>query len=101
MAVDALRRAPSSRLDGQRALITRAGRGIAVAALDGKIYVVGSFGGQRELEIRRSVGAGAPLPAHRASSRGGGSEQALCDRRLCGRLDQTGEVLEYNRAADR
>src|SRR5215471_20825143 len=64
---------------------------VAVAEVGGKIYVVGGFRGERELEIydpstdRWSRGALIP----RAASRGGGGlkRQALCHGRLRRGLD--------------
>jgi len=45
---------------------------VAVAEVNGKIYVVGGFGGERELEIYdhavRGVDLGRPRSTHRAST---------------------------------
>src|SRR5262245_18358460 len=60
---------------------------VAVAEVGGKIYVVGGFGGERELEIYDTAAdrwsRGAAIPP--AASRGGGrlAGQALRRRWLC------------------
>ena len=56
---------------------------VAVAEVDGKIYVVGGFGGERELEIydpaadRWSRGASFPREVHHAAAVGR-QRQTLC-----------------------
>ena len=65
---------------------------IAAAEVAGKIYVVGGFGGERELEIydpaadRWSRGRAFPHAVHHAAAVGL-ARQALRHRRLCRRLD--------------
>ena len=64
------------RAAGRRARMPSARTEVAVAEVDGKIYVVGGFGGERELEIydqaadRWSRGASFPREVHHAAAVG-------------------------------
>src|SRR5688572_17711292 len=73
---------------------------VAVAELDGKIYVIGGFGGQQELEIydpavdRWSRGAAIPRALHHAGAVGLNSKLYVIGGYANG-WDPTDSVYEY------
>src|SRR6266566_1567001 len=79
---------------------------VAVAEVDGKIYVVGGFGGERELEIydpavdRWSRGAPIPRALHHAGAVGLNGKLYLIGGYVDG-WTPTDEVHEYDPASDR
>ena len=79
---------------------------VAVAELDGKIYVIGGFDGQQELEIydpavdRWSRGAAIPRALHHAGAVGLNSKLYVIGGYANG-WDPTDTVYEYDPAGDR
>src|SRR5262245_63930576 len=79
---------------------------VAVAEVGGKIYVVGGFGGERELEVydpgadRWSRGASIPRPLHHAAAVGLQDKLYLVGGFVEG-WTPTDEVHEYDPAGDR